>query len=316
MYTPSSRQIAAKGDLSYTDLTPVNGGIIDNWRLDEFVELIRAQPTLLNEVRIERINQAKMELDFAGFTGRISFPVSEHTALTEEQRSSLSFSKVTLDCQDFAAAVYLSDKTIRNNLMQDRLEDFVMEEMARQVAYDIEEAVMLSDTASGTAGLTAFDGLLKQCSTHVLDYTADPQEVTDDVFYNGKIALPSKYWRQMNDLRYYVSPKTEARYGHYIATNRQTTDGDKARSEDPYTRYTYQGIPIRALAVMPDDYYMLTNRLNIVLALEEDVSYEFERDGERRRTKFILHYAIDTKFAVEDAVVLYKGLKVGSLPTA
>jgi hypothetical protein len=45
------------------------------------------------------------------------------------------------------------------------------------------------------------------------------------------------------------------------------------------------------------------------VALEEDVTYEFERDGERRRTKFILHYAIDTKFAVEDAVVLFKGLE-------
>lgn len=315
MHTPSNRQIAAKGDLSYTDLTVINGGLIDNKRLDAFIGLIRAQPTLLNEVRIERTEQAKMDLDFAGFAGRISFPVNEHTALTEEQRSSLSFSKVTLDCQAFAAAVYLSDKTVRNNLMQDRLEDFIMEEMARQVAYDIEEAVMLSETASATPGLTAFDGILEQCSTHILDYTANPQEVTDEVFYNGKIALPSKYWRQMQDLRYYVSPKTEARYGHYIATNRQTTDGDKARSDDPFTRYTYQGIPIRALAVMPDDYYLLTNRLNILVGLEEDVTYEFERDGERRRTKFILHYAIDAKFAVEDAAVLFKGLKTGSLPT-
>ncbi len=309
MYTPNNRQLAAKGDLSYTDLTVINGGLIDNWRLDAFIELIRAQPTLLSDVRIERTAQAKMELDFAGFTGRISFPVSEHTALTEAQRSSLSFNKVTLDCQDFAAAVYLSDKTVRNNLMKDRLEDFVMEEMARQVAYDMEEAVMLSEIGSATPGLTAFDGLLKQCASHVLDNTAAPVEVTDDVFYAGKVALPSKYWRQMNDLRFYVSPRTEARYGHYIATNRQTTDGDKARTEDPYTRYTYQGIPIRALAVMPDDSYLLTNRLNIVVALEEDVTYEFERDGERRRTKFILHYAIDAKFAVEDAVVLFKGLE-------
>ncbi len=309
MATPNNRQIAAKGDLSYTDLTVINGGLIDNRRLDAFIELIRAQPTLLSDVRIERTAQAKMDLDFAGFTGRISFPVSEHTALTEEQRSSLSFNKVTLDCQDFAAAVYLSDKTVRNNLMKDRLEDFVMEEMARQVAYDIEEAVMLSEVGSTTAGLTAFDGLLKQCASHVIDYTASPEEVTDEVFYEGKVALPSKYWRQMSDLRFYVSPRTEARYGHYIATNRQTTDGDKARTEDPYTRYTYQGIPVRALAVMPDDSYLLTNRFNIVVALEEDVTYEFERDGERRRTKFILHYAIDAKFAVEDAVVLYKGLE-------
>ncbi|MEW6138891.1 MAG: phage major capsid protein [Thermodesulfobacteriota bacterium] len=309
MPAPNLRQVARKGDLAFTDLTNVNGGLIDNKRLDAFVALVQAQPTLLNEVRIERIDQAKMDLDFAGFTGRISWPVAEHTALTEEQRSELSFSKVTLNCQDFAASVYLSDKALRNNKMKGRLEQFVMEEMARQVAYDMEEAALLGDTLGGQPGLTAFDGIIKQCSSHVIDSTADPQEVSDAIFLTGKFALPDKYWRQQPDLRFYVNPKVEARYGHYIAQNRQTTDGDRARADDPYVKYTYQGIPIRSVAVMPENMYLLTSRLNIVVALEEDVTYEFERDGERRRTKFILHYSMDAKFAVEDAAVLFKGIE-------
>lgn len=316
MGAPNQRSVAQKGDLAYTDLTTVNGGLIDDMRLDAFIQLMMNEPTLLQECRIERINQAKMDLDFAGFGSRISYPVSEHTALTSDQRAELSFSRVTLDCKDFAAAVYLTDKTIRNNLMKDRLEDYVMEEMGRQVAYDIEEAVILSDADGVTAGLTAFDGIIEQCTSHVIDNTSNPQEVTDKPLYNAKIALPSKYWRNLNDMRIYMSPKGVTRYGHYIAQNRQTTDGDKARLDDPSILYTYQGIPIRGLAPMPDNYFMLTNRNNIVVGFEEDVTYEFERDGEYRRTKFILHYSIDVKFAVEDAVVLYKGFDVGSIATS
>ena len=57
MTAPNLRQVARKGDLAFTDLTNVNGGLINNKRLDAFVALIQAQPTLLNEVRIERIDQ-------------------------------------------------------------------------------------------------------------------------------------------------------------------------------------------------------------------------------------------------------------------
>jgi len=55
MSAPNLRQVARKGDLAFTDLTNVNGGLINNKRLDAFIALIQDQPTLLNEVRIERI---------------------------------------------------------------------------------------------------------------------------------------------------------------------------------------------------------------------------------------------------------------------
>ena len=44
----------------------------------------------------------------------------------------------------------------------------------------------------------------------LIDVTGDPQPVTDEVFYAGRLALPSKYWRDLDNMRYYVSPKAEA----------------------------------------------------------------------------------------------------------
>ncbi len=312
---PSNRALARKDDLVFADIQMPHGGALDDKQLQSFIKMVQEEPCLLGDVRVELMGQAREKLEFMGFTGRISYPVLENETLTEEQRIKPETPMVILDAKDYMSIIYLGDKVMRNNLMRDNLGLFIMQQMAKRAPYDMEEYAVHNNVNHVDPYFRAFDGLLAQPTSHVIDVTGDPQPVTDEVFYAGRLALPSKYWRDLDNMRYYVSPKAEAAYA-WSLRNRPSAAGDLLREGDPRDRCRFLGVPIRVLNTMPDHCYILTHRDNIVIGIEQTVTWETFREAEYRRTKFFLNYSFDAKYAVEDCVVLYKGLNPGAGITA
>lgn len=314
MPAPRQRDIARKDGITMTDLQTPYGGELNPKQFDSFIQLIQAEPTLPGDCRVEILDQASAKLEFAGFSGRISYPVDEYGELSDEQKAKLTTNKVSFACKTFAAAVPISDSVRRNNLMRDQLGGYVMTEMARQVSMDMEDYAVNSDPDSVDLYYTALDGLIVQATSHVIDNTADPQNVDDELFYTMRLALPSKYWRDMPNMRFYCNPKTEAAYA-YILRERPSSAGDIIREGNPRDRLTFLGVPLRVVPSMPENTVILTHRNNIVFGIEESVTYETERVPGQRASIFHLHYSFDCKYGVEDAVVLYQGINTTFLPT-
>lgn len=301
---PSVRDVLKKADITVQDLIS-NGGYLAPEQSDRFIDLLIDQPTILNSVRTVRMNSPQRLVEKVGFASRIlrAAPTSG-SYLSDTDRAKPTTEKVQLTTKEVMAEVHLPYDVLEDNIEREDFEETIMRKMAERAALDLEELLILGDTASGDTYLKLMDGLIKQVTTNVI--TADTgTKFSKDVLLSAVKAMPSKYLRNRAQMRFWASVHNEAWYRNALA-DRETNLGDAMlQGFNPVFAF---GIPVVPAALMPDTSVVLTHPQNIIWGVQRQIAIETDRDIRARTLVIVLTLRIDMKLESEDAAVLVKNL--------
>jgi HK97 family phage major capsid protein len=256
-------ELSRKADLALADLT-AGGGVLDPEHQNTFFQKVIDAPTIFRDVRSVQMGGPEMKIPKIGFGSRVlrAAPVdggaqdagSNTRHLPSADRSKPDFGLVTMKTSEFIAEIHLHDDLLEDNLEKEDLVDTIMSLLAERVALDLEELLVSGDTASADAYLAAQDGILKRLTTNVVDASAAPISAT--VFNNMKKAMPTKYRRNLNAMRFYTSMDQESDY-RLAVSSRGTSLGDAILTGN--TPLPVLGIPMRPVALMPESNGLLIN---------------------------------------------------------
>ena len=248
-------------------------------------------------------------MDKIGFTSRILKPHVENTKLADADRSAPTTGNVVLTTNKMIAEVHISYETLEDNIERGNLEQVIMQEMAKQVALDLEELVIQGDiSVAGTdAYLGLQNGIIAQTSSHVIDAT-DLGPMSKDVLTPGIKAMPNKYLRNRAAFRWWMSPNNETDYRDSL-TNRQTALGDSII--EGFRGVFHHGIPVMPAAMVPESNAILTRPDNVVWGVWRDIMVETDRDIRAQTFIIVLSLRAGMVLEEEDAVVVLE--KIGAV---
>jgi hypothetical protein len=312
------RGIAEKTEvaLSMTDLA--TAGLLNDWQVESLVGIMQGEANLLGDNEVKIVGQQKGKYEYGGFPDRMSFPVNEADELADTKYSKPLMVKVPFDCHKFKGVVSLSDETMMNSIEKGNLGAWTMQQAAPRLALDIEEYGISSNTTGGVTDFDAIDGLVKQISTPrgnsnnargtgVIINPVTAVDISDAVLFQMRAVLPSKYWRDIKNLRYYCSPLQEGVL-QYKRISQYGVPGYEYAEKDKRFNMTYAGVPVFPVPGMPDDTIILTHNKNIIWFIEKTISWELEREAKKDRYLYHVRYFMDVAFAVAGAVVAHTNI--------
>ncbi len=297
-----------------TDLA--EGGLLGSEQAKRFTDLVVDQSVMLKEVRVVRMRSAVSELDTIATSGRVSQLKSEGVA--PATLSEPAFGKVTLRATDIITPFEITFEALEDSIEGAGLENTVVKVMAKQTATDLEELAIHGDTGSADPFLKGLDGwraLANEGNTVNLEGATLNKAGLSAMFR----ALPDKYKRNYQDLRFYFAPAAVQDW-HDTFADRGTSLGDKALlgGEAP----PYMGVPLVSAPAIPTNlegvlehvgtnltYGFLTPRENLVFGIHREIRIDKDKDILRG----VNVYAITTRVAVaiENVEAMVVAVNVG-----
>lgn len=300
----TQRDIANKADLTVQDLVD-NGGYLQTEQVDTFLRMVKDQPTIIREARRVNMRSHTREVDKIGFTSRLlqKAPTSG-TYLAADKRGKPTTGKVVLTTEKMIAEVHIDYETLEDNIERGNLEQVIMQEMAKQVALDLEELVILGDKTKSSTDpyLGLQDGIIKQATDHIVTVSGP---MSKEVFSKGVKEMPSKYMRDRSQERWYVSYSNETDYRDQLG-NRETSLGDSLI--EGFRGVYHHGIPIVPCALMPEENAILTRPDNIIWGVWRDIMVETDKDIRSQVYIIVLSLRAGMVLEEPDAIVLVKGI--------
>lgn len=207
---------------------------------ERFVDYVIDESVLKDLGRIVKFRNEEKDIDKIGVGNRVSVRAREAT--DPMVRNLVSHSKVTLRPVDTMTPFELSDRYKRHNIEGDDVEDTVIRLMATQKANDTDEVwiggmqpmvarlenEIFVDASStkyiGDDYLNMFNGMLKKSEGgHV--YDAENAPISDEVFNQAILQMPTKFRKNRNMIKFMPSPDHEQAYRKYTSA-RMTPQGD------------------------------------------------------------------------------------------
>lgn len=300
----TQRDLVAKADLAVSDLVS-NGGYLQTEQVDTFLRMVKDQPTILQSARRVNMKSHTREVDKIGFTSRLlqKAPASGQY-LDASKRGKPTTGKVTLETNKMIAEVHIDYETLEDNIERGNLEQVIMQEMAKQVALDLEELVLLGDKtqASTDPFLGLQNGIIKQATKNVV---ASGGAMGKEVFSKGIMEMPSKYLRDRSQFRWYVSHNNETMYRDQLG-NRETGLGDSLI--EGFRGVYHHGIPVVPVAMMPETKAVLTRPDNIIWGVWRDIMVETDRDIRSQVYIIVLTLRAGMVLEEDEAIVLVNGI--------
>jgi hypothetical protein len=305
--------IAAKGDLSTTYLEggDAGRGLLPPSAAREFIAATALQSDFITDMNLQVMLNPEHYLDIAGFSGRVSYKDVPGVATTEAQRSALTISREPLKAVWFRAASFLNYHVENENIQRMGLGAFVQADLARQVALDQDESMIIGDTDSADDGVDAFDGIIKQALAYTIDSSASPADVSDDVFYSLFQGMPKRGKRDKANMVYACSVNVESAYAKWLRANTNIATGSFYEGQDPGNRIKFDGIQVKPYNMWPDDTIMLVNKRNVCPGIFIKIFLEQFHDPDAGVDKYIMRYASDIAFAEPELVIAWTGLNLG-----
>ncbi len=301
------QDIVQRADLALTDLS-ANGGLLTVEQQDQFIRNLIDQPTIIRESRTVPMASPRMEINKIGFGSRILKPAtqtgganddgSNDRHLLETDRSKVDLGKVTLQTVEVIAEVHIPDEVLEDNIERGDMADTILALIAERAALDLEELIIQGDSASGDTYLALFDGVLALSTANVVDAGGAPVNIT--MFNDMKKAMPTRYRRNLNTLRFYNSMDVESDYRVQVAS-RGTALGDATLTGN--SPLPVLGVPLRGVALMPNASGLLINPQNIIWGIQRNIRIERDRDIRARTWIIVLTMRIALEIEEVDAVV-------------
>jgi HK97 family phage major capsid protein len=301
----SNRTILEKADFALSELVN-HGGLLLPEQAKKFMLLSTTESTLLGQVTYRPMNRAKEQIDQIKFGSRVLRAAQELVPLSEADRTVPNLSKVELSAKEFIGEVNLSDQVLEENIEQGELRQTIMQLLSPAVGRDLEEVVINGDASAADPFLAQFDGILCQAQSNVVD--AAGAAISKDLFHDMMKALPPRYRKNKQELRFYTSADGELEYRNTLA-ERATGAGDKYLETD--TPVLAAGTPIVGIPLFPANQgptndrtsVILTHPKNIVVGVRRAIRIEWERSIRQRAVAIVVTLEADVKFAEEEGVV-------------
>ena len=300
-------ELSQKADFALSELTS-NGGVLNPEQNDTFIRLLIDQPTKLRNVRTVPMNTPVMKLNKIGFGSRILRVAPQGTApyqqdsgannrwLAATDRSKPVTSQITLTTNEVMAEVRIPYEVLEDNIERGGMADTVLALIAERAALDIEELLILGDTASGDPYLALQNGILKRITSNVVDAAGGSIAVA--TFNNLKKALPTKYRRNLPSMRYFSSMDRESDY-RVAVSSRGTDLGDSILTSN--APLPVLGVPLQSAALMPNSNIVFTDPQNIIFGVQRNVRIEQDRDIRAREIIIVLTARMGIQIEQEDA---------------
>jgi hypothetical protein len=236
----TNQELIEKGIITAAALA--TNGKLNPKQSDRFLDMIIDESEMKGIARIERFSNEEMNLEKIGIGSRVALPKTE--AVDPVVRRSVSTSKTPLKPVEIMVPFEIGDIFKEINIEGSNVEDHILQMFSRRLNNNLEElfwdgnatgpAILESNYVEGGSTtqyrldgyLGLFDGWLKTAEAgHVVDNAN--AAITSTTFARALRAMPRKYKRNKNDLRWFVSTNHEAAYRESIAA-RLTAFGDAA----------------------------------------------------------------------------------------
>lgn len=292
------RTIVSKADLAVADLVST-GGYLQLDQVQTFMRMVQNEPTILKQARRVDMKSHTREVNKIGFGSRILHAApSEGQYLDAAKRGKPTTGQIMLTTSKMMAEVHMTYESLEDNIERGNLNQVIMEEMAKQVAIDLEEIFLLGDTTSSDPDLALMDGILKKASNHIVD--AGSASISKDVFLAGIKAMPHKYLRVRPNFRFWLSHNKEADYINTLANR----IGDKADARvEGYTNSYAYGVPVEPAAMIPDAQCLFTHPQNLLWGVWRDIMVETDKDIRNQTYIIVLTLRAGIQIEEADAVV-------------
>lgn len=211
---------------------------------DKFLDYI-IQETVLKDggdnARVIKFSGESLVIDKIGLGKRAAVPAEE--AVDPSVRRGVSTSKVTLTPKEIMVPWEIGDTFREVNIEMEKIDDHIMQMMGKQCANDVEQAYINGDTTGpailqseyvdgGSSSQVVKDGLHALYAGwwrlgdggHVKSFVG--QNIGSGVFFAMLRELPTKWRRNLGDLRWFVSPDLLSLYFEKLST-RGTALGDR-----------------------------------------------------------------------------------------
>lgn len=239
MTTPNE-ELVQKAVITAADALATSGKL-NPVQADQFLDYIVQETVMENNARTVRFSGESMIIDKIGLGKRAAVPAQE--AVDPSVRRGVNTSKVTLTPKEIMVPWEIGDTFKEVNVELENVDDHIAQMMAKQSANDIEQAyingdplgaaILQSDYIDGgdstkyvKDGLhSLYSGWFRLAdSGHVKSF--DTQNIGTSVFSGMIRELPTKWRRNLSDLRWFLSPDLLQLYFEKLAT-RGTNLGDR-----------------------------------------------------------------------------------------
>lgn len=306
--------LSKKADLALSDLSS-NGGLLDAEQNDTFIRNLIDQPTMLRAIRTVPMNAPEMKVNKIGFGSRIlhaaNAGASPYAAddgtndryLAADKRVKPGTSQVTLATKEVMAEVRIPYEVLEDNIERGGMADTVLALIAERAALDLEELILLGDTASADAYLALMNGVLKRVTSNVVDHGAETVDVA--LFNNLKKAVPTRFRRNLAGMRFFTSMDRESDYRVTVA-NRGTDLGDQILTSN--APLPVLGVPMVGAALMPNANALFLDPQNVIFGIQRNVRIEQDRDIRSREVIIVLSARI--ALAIEEELACAKATNI------
>lgn len=287
------------------------------------VDTVVDESGLLKEIRRYNMNRSRVEIPRMSLGRRVlrSANPGGHPEATIGVQQAPDFDTIVLTSSKLTLPWTITEEFLEDNPEQGSAEAKIARLMSIQAANDLEDLAINGDESLvADPLLRANDGfiaLANSLGSPVVNY-GGTGNFSRYIFEDMLRALPTKYRRNLRELRFFVGPNTWQDYVNSIA-DRQGTMADQYLAGlvgDP----TYGGIPLRMSPFMPEDGGAGDNEGTIILTHPDNLIWGVERDMKLRKTVegpeavqgdqrfYALHIRCDFMIQNPEALVLADGI--------
>lgn len=225
---------------------------------DRFIDFVINETVLGNNARVVRFRNEQLDIDKIGVGQRVAMPKAEAT--DPGLRRGVNTSKVTLQPTEIMIPFEISDIFRDINIEGDDVEEHIIKMMATQAANDVEELYIIGDKLGPSAPESLIRGAgsdtdhikdtflalqdgwqLLSDSGNIVD--AEGQNIGLSLFSRALRALPTKFRRNKNMLRWFLSPDLWQIYLEKITT-RATALGDTVAGGASHNPFGIPAVPV------------------------------------------------------------------------
>jgi HK97 family phage major capsid protein len=266
-----------------------------------------------------------MEIPRFGIGDQILHGANELTALLPDQYIRFETGMVYMTSFKVMAEMHMSYELLEDNIMGNRLAQYVLGEAQRRIAVDLERLIINGDTMippTTNSLLCMEDGLLKRTRTqipagrpslglmggHIVDALGNTIDVP--IWFDLERALPEKY--AAGDYIYFTH-RDVALAWRENRTDRPTAVGDQFIFEQKAATALGREVLTSPFVPMSADgvhtYMWLIQPKNIILGTYRNMRIESTKNIQKQKIIFVLSSRIGLRIEEPDAIAMVENLK-------